>query len=81
MKQNKLHGERGRKTGGDNAWWYEKWKTGVSHALGVLPLVGEDNSLKLSCLIVIAAVEEGVRCHTEGGTLFCIREDIGEPKI
>lgn len=53
---------------------------GVIHALGGLPLVGEDNSLKLSCLIVIAAAE-GVRCHTEGGTLFCIREDIGEPKI
>ena len=58
-----------------------EWLSGVSHALSVLPLVGEDNSLKLSCLIVIAAVEEGVRCHTEGGTLFCIREDIGEPKI
>lgn len=46
-----------------------------------LPLDCETRSLKFRCLKTGVDVEEGVRCHTDGGTLFCIREGIGAPTI
>lgn len=46
-----------------------------------LPLDCEGRSLKFRCLMTGVEVEVGVRCHTDGGTLFCIREGIGAPTI
>ena len=59
----------------------KRWALNMHKMTQALPLDCEERSLKFRCLITGVVVEDGVRCHTDGGTLFCIREGIGAPTI